>query len=105
MEIDPQDQSILFDLFKAVRGLVFAEGGDGWALVVSTGYRVLADLFQKYEAESGKWFLERYDDPGQAEVRFSHQQEHIVFRADLGDFAGYEVVINLGHRWGTHTTI
>lgn len=105
MTIDPQDQSILFDLFKAVRGLVLAEGGDGGAIIVSHGYRVLADLFQKHEADTGGWFLKRHNDPGRSQITFSHEQEYIVFSAERDDPAIFDVVINLGHRWDTHATI
>lgn len=80
-------------LFEAIRLSIIDAGGDGDGWVVSQHYTELADLFERYETEHGKWFPIRSNREGM--IEFIHEQESICFVSDrslLPNYAGDIIV-------------
>ena len=90
----PDELETLHHLFESVRLFVFQSGGDGGGWIVSDNYISLADAFEKFENDNGKWFIERTNFPEKQTVLFSNSQEYIGFTSQK-DFSAEEIVVVL----------
>jgi hypothetical protein len=86
-----RELDIIYNLFYTARNCVFAECGDGSALIVTEKYKKLAGLFDKFNKENDSYFSLRYEYSDG--ICFSKGDESITFSDKLIGDNHYKFIV------------